>query len=328
MKSEARRAARIGVFVFSAFTLLIATLAVISSGTFFRESYKFVVYFDSTLKGLVVGAPVRLYGVQVGRVSSIQIVNDHEAKTYSLPIIIDLDKDTFFADEGSLFSQDDAEAFVQNYIDNGLRAELQSESLVSGSLYIELNFLTPDKASIATYEERHLPQYNDIMQIPTSTTALNAVLDSIASIPFEDVVSHIDALILQISQLVTNIDKVVQSEEINEILVAYTSLANTVIAEVNEFGAIRESLDTLITSLNSTVDANDEELNTLLVNLTNLSKTADSFMLDLSHVVSEDSNTMIEITKTMQLLQSASRGVAELTDILTQHPESLIYGKE
>ncbi len=328
MNAETKRATRIGIFVVSSVLILGLTAAVVTSGKLFNESYQFVVQFNTSLKGLIVGAPVSLYGVQVGRVDSIQIINDAETKTYSLPITIELDKETFFADEGSLFSQEDANIVMQEHIESGLRAELKSMSLVSGSLYIELNFLDSQKALNATEAEKTLPYYRDLMQIPTNSSSLDDVLNTISEIPFDEVVAHIDQVLLQTNEILMDIESLLESGEISNLIVGYTDLAHSINNEVKEFSSVRNSVNNLVNQLNSTVEKNDEDVAQLLANVHALSVSADGVVNELGSMLSEDSNTMIELLRTMQLLQSASRSVSELADVLTQNPESLIYGKQ
>ena len=66
----------IGGFVVIAVILLAASLVVFGSGKFFKKTNEYVLYFDGSVKGLSVGAPVLFQGVQVGSVTSISIHAD------------------------------------------------------------------------------------------------------------------------------------------------------------------------------------------------------------------------------------------------------------
>ena len=54
--------------------LLAASLVVFGSGKFFQKTDKYVLYFDESLKGLSVGAPVLFKGIQVGSVTGTPII--------------------------------------------------------------------------------------------------------------------------------------------------------------------------------------------------------------------------------------------------------------
>jgi paraquat-inducible protein B len=64
----------IGAFVLGAVALGLAAVLVFGSGEFFEERNPFVLYFDSSVKGLQVGSPVIFQGVEVGTVTSISAV--------------------------------------------------------------------------------------------------------------------------------------------------------------------------------------------------------------------------------------------------------------
>jgi paraquat-inducible protein B len=69
----------IGGFVVIAVSILAASVVIFGSGDFFKKRNFFVMFFDGSIKGLEVGAPVLFRGVQVGQVSSIVIKADMEA---------------------------------------------------------------------------------------------------------------------------------------------------------------------------------------------------------------------------------------------------------
>jgi hypothetical protein len=71
----------IGGFVVGAVALIVAGVLVFGSGKFFQARNKYVLFFQGSLKGLNVGAPVLFQGVQVGSVIDITIEADAEKQT-------------------------------------------------------------------------------------------------------------------------------------------------------------------------------------------------------------------------------------------------------
>ena len=61
----------IGAFVVSAIVLAVAGVLLFGGGKFFQEKLPFVMFFDSSVVGLNVGAPVIFRGVQMGQVTEI-----------------------------------------------------------------------------------------------------------------------------------------------------------------------------------------------------------------------------------------------------------------
>ena len=85
----------IGGFVVIAVIIMAASLVVFGSGKFFQKTEKYVMYFDGSVKGLNVGAPVLFQGVQIGSVTSIILQADLGTMKIQIPVIIEIEPDRF-----------------------------------------------------------------------------------------------------------------------------------------------------------------------------------------------------------------------------------------
>jgi paraquat-inducible protein B len=83
----------IGGFVVLAVIIMAASLVVFGSGKFFKKTNKYILYFDESVKGLSVGAPVLFQGVQVGSVTSITLQADFVTMKTQIPIFIEIEPD-------------------------------------------------------------------------------------------------------------------------------------------------------------------------------------------------------------------------------------------
>ncbi len=126
----------IGGFVVMAVLLLAASLVVFGSGKFFQKTNKYVLYFNESIKGLSVGAPVLFQGVQVGSVISITIQADLDKMQTQIPIIIEIEPDRFHVRAGMRNYREVAAKLIEK----GLRAELVMQSFITGQLMIGLDF--------------------------------------------------------------------------------------------------------------------------------------------------------------------------------------------
>src|SRR4030042_2062526 len=85
----------IGGFVVLAVIIMAASLVVFGSGKFFQKTNKYILYFNGSVRGLSVGAPVLFQGVQVGSVISILIETDLSKLETTIPVIIEVEVDKF-----------------------------------------------------------------------------------------------------------------------------------------------------------------------------------------------------------------------------------------
>ena len=83
----------IGGFVVLAVIIMAASLVVFGSGKFFKKTNKYILYFDESIKGLSVGAPVLFQGVPVGSVTSITLQADLVTMKTQIPILIEIEPD-------------------------------------------------------------------------------------------------------------------------------------------------------------------------------------------------------------------------------------------
>src|SRR2546422_11266348 len=81
----------IGAFVLGAIGLVIAAVLLIGSGRLFDVPRDFILYFDGSVNGLRVGAPVKFKGVEIGAVKSILLQMGSDMSVQRIPVIIRVD---------------------------------------------------------------------------------------------------------------------------------------------------------------------------------------------------------------------------------------------
>jgi paraquat-inducible protein B len=176
------------------------------SGKFFRTAERFVVFFPGSVNGLRVGAPVKVKGVQIGEVVDILLgIGDAQALTMDpprIPVIIELDLDAVRA-RGA--SGDASKTNVQRLLDEGLRAQLNMESFVTGLLYVSFDFF-PDTPS-ELFGGDKLP-YPELPAIPTTLelaqTAAAEIINKLKEMKFEEMVADLREAANGMNQLVNS----------------------------------------------------------------------------------------------------------------------------
>jgi len=165
----------IGAFVVGAAILLILSLVVFGSGKFFSRTIKYVLFFEGSVKGLAIGAPVTFKGVKIGTVKDITLVYDPHIRFAFIPVIIETEPDRI---KGAPLNRDRKN--LQFLIDTGLRAQLEIQSFLTGQLAVTLDFF-PDKPV------RLLGLIKDYPEIPTIPSPLGELQKNIGDIPVKEI---------------------------------------------------------------------------------------------------------------------------------------------
>lgn len=165
----------IGAFVVGAVMLLILSLVVFGSGRFFRRTNKYVLFFEGSVKGLAVGAPVTFRGVKIGTVKDISLVYDPSSRFAFIPVIIETEPHRI---KGAPLIHNREN--IQYLIKTGLRAQLDMQSFLTGQLAVVLDFF-PDKPA------RFLGLIKEYPEIPTVPSPLGELQKNISDIPLKDI---------------------------------------------------------------------------------------------------------------------------------------------
>jgi len=306
----------IGAFVVGAVALAVAGVMVFGSGQFFRDMEHFVMFFPGSVNGLSVGAPVKFRGVDIGRVTDIKLVLEREPQNnkLSIPVYVETDPSKIVVDGTPLELYD--ERNLENLItDRGLRAQLQTQSLVTGLLFVQIDFFphTP-----ITYL---LKQPSDPLEIPTVPTTLEEassaakeIIDELRSIKFGPMVE-------QATQAITSINTLVSSPSLKTTIDGLPKTVDRLdeaIASLRKLSdELRGSVGPISTRLDGTLAGADEALVTVR-------ETAKAARI----LIEPGSPLDHDLRATLRDVGEAARAMAQLADFLERNPTALLYGKE
>src|SRR6266576_4475318 len=162
--SKKANPASIGLFFAVGLALGIAGLLLFSSRGRFHPHQKSILYFNASLKGLNPGAPVKYRGVTIGSVIEILIRHNQATNDFSMPVVITIDKKVAQAKSDELLRLGD-QSNVDRLIGQGFRGQLDSESLVTGVLYVELE-LVPNAPAPTFHQLTH--EFDEIPTVPSA----------------------------------------------------------------------------------------------------------------------------------------------------------------
>ena len=340
----------IGAFVVGAVALSVIGALVFGSGKFFANTIEFVAYFEGNLSGLDVGAPVEFKGVKIGTVSDIKVVLRYGDLSLRMPVMIELEPDRVQKSDEmeQIFSRDRAYKGIELFIKQGLRAQLNSQSFVTGKLKVELEF-HPDTPI-------HLFGKGDVPELPTIPSTLEQLSEYLSELPIREIVRDLSEAIQAIEQFAKSPEIKGTLKSTEQSMKELASLIRNIDGKVEkvvpdlrstlkEIEELTSNMDEQVGDLSTNVEETlgdtrrlvhniDERVSPLLSNLNIVSESTRETLEQLKQTISkvdkiidEDSPLNYKITNTVEELEAAARSIRILADYLERHPESLIRGK-
>jgi len=293
--SQEPRYARIGLFVVGAVCITVAAVVFFGRGRFFEDTRTYISFFSGSVKGLTVGAPVSFRGARVGKVKDVSIVYKQDRDELIIPVLIELDVDSVVglkskASAASLFGGPD---LVTRLVDRGLRAQLALDSLVTGQLFVQLDFM-PN----VTVRRMATPD-DDYPEIPTAPSPLEKLQETLQEIPLADLAKKTVSTISKIEDMLQSEQLGVTMRNLNDLLVEVKGVASN----------IDSRSATLATNLQDTT-----------VRLSKTLAALETTVQQTQPLVSKTSGAVDEVA-------ASARALRRLADFLEQHPESLLRGK-
>jgi paraquat-inducible protein B len=171
----------IGAFVLGALGLIIAGVVVFGSGKFLRKVEKAVMFFEGSVQGLQVGAPVVFRGVQIGHVTNIVLEVNEKDLTGHIPVYIEIYPHKVVPIGGGSFDQ----RYRQALIEKGLRAQLELQSFVTGQLVVNLDFYPNTPIRLVGLEKEY-------PEIPTIPSGIEQLKKRIEQLPLKEIADRLN----------------------------------------------------------------------------------------------------------------------------------------
>jgi paraquat-inducible protein B len=192
----------IGVFVLGGAALLLSFVVLFGNLKLFKDTVRFVLYFDTSVSGLNEGAPVLFRGVRVGRVTDIRLEANPQSKEVNIPVFIEIDPERIEQIGITSTPQD----LFTTLIQHGLRAKLGIQSYITGQCFIELDF--EPESPIKLVQDQGAP-----LEIPTVRSRLQELSATVERLPIDDLMN-------KLLSAVEGIEKAVHSAKLQESIVS------------------------------------------------------------------------------------------------------------
>jgi paraquat-inducible protein B len=256
---------------------------------------KSVLYFDESVRGLTIGAPIEFWGIQMGQVIDVKLVFDRPKKTFRIRVLIEMEEERFL-EAGVVEDEVEGKKLVENLLKKGFRAQLKTGNLLTGSQIIIFDFF-PDAKPAELIWEGLYPVYPTVpTPMEEISTKFMRILEKIDNLPIEQIGKDLRDTIHGAKQIA----------ESPEILEAIRNL-NTTLQETH----------LLVSDLRTKVTP---EISAVL-------KEAQQSLANADQMLNADSPLQVNMNSALEEITAAARSLRLLMDYLERHPESLLRGK-
>ena len=320
---NASRQTAIGAFVFGGLVLALMTVVLFGNFRLFNPTTRAAIIFQGSISGLTVGAPVTFRGVRVGAVQNITLQFDQTAQAAFIPVTVQLDPDSVRVTGGENGSQ---RIDLQVMVQRGLRAELMTQSFVTGQAQIDLDF---DPGSQAVLH----PSLTKLPEIPTRLSAFQRVQEQLTKLPIGDLVKNADATLTSLHGLLDRLNQQMPvlfddaktiSAGVNKSLDAATSAIGDLQKRIDE---TLGHIDRLAIDSDQQVTQRGADLHTLLTTSTQTMMQLRESLGDLRSLTSSRGQARTNLEATLRDLAAAAASLRGFANDVEHNPQLLLTGR-
>jgi paraquat-inducible protein B len=280
----------VGAFVLGAVALAIAAVLLWGSRSVFEKKSAYVCYFPGAVNGLTKGAPVKYRGVEIGAVKEVRIRFHQAPGDTRIPVLIEVWEKRLreLGTDGGPTPQR-----LPELIGRGLRARLETQSVVTGVLYVSLDYFPG-----STVVMSELPNDEGIAEIPTLPTDLEEASKAVSQLL--DNLKHLDAkgAAEAITKAATAIGDLVRDPELK--------------AAIDRLPSLVLAAKELVVGLNGSA--------------TQTLATARTTLEGASGALAPQGPLAVDLTRTLNSVDKAATAVRDLADFLRRNPHAIIAG--
>ena len=301
----------IGAFILGALVLTVVAIAALGSGRFFRTTHEYVLYFDGSVNGLLVGAPVKLRGVPIGTVSRILLRFEQPAEDRRIPVLVELDERAIRGVGGGTL---DLERQIEQMItQQGLRGRLETQSLLTGILYVGFDFY-PGTPVVRTRPPGAVPP--EIPTIPTTLEQAQATLEDVLMKLRE---ADLDELLEDLASTVAGLERLANSEGLTKAVDSLDELTGELRETLASVRSLAGTAEDQIEPVAAQVQRTAEQARLLL-------ERAETTLLQTETLLDPDAPLVYQLEATLAETERSARALRDLADSLQRDPSSILFG--
>jgi paraquat-inducible protein B len=312
--------ALIGSFVLGGVLLAVIAVVAFGSGTMFRDTERFISFFEGSVSGLRVGAPVRFRGIDVGTVREIAFDLpgvERQGGDLRIAVIYDVDRESVES-RGAAVRVDDP-LDINTLMELGVRAELASESVVTGQKYIALDLDPSNPTSLEPVEGTPYPE------IPT--VSLRSIEDAAYRIITDLGAVPLDSLVRVATEAFGELGSLAASPELNAAIARLPGTIASLDAAIGDVQSLLAHVDSAIAPMGDDLRRTADQATATLARLDSTLTDVGSVLEGVDGTLEPGSPVLVEFERAMIELGGASRALRDLAEFLERNPSALVRGR-
>ena len=294
----------------------------------YTKKIKFIMFFDSSIRGLNLGAPVEFKGIKVGTVLDVRLEFDSGSTSFRIPVLIEIEPQRII--ERGNQEMDQSHQALQRLVKRGLRARLQTGSLLTSQLFVELDMHPGSPINLSGSDT----PYPELPTLPTSnfgaiTQSAEDLLAKLNAVDIKEVTSVLIDTIQTANKTMHNADKAIESantligtpgipEAIENIRITLKNFKN-ITQKVDDSNLIASATKTF-SSVDKTINSADKAINNAntLISAPGIPEAIEDIRIALKNF----KNITQKVNDT-NLIASASKTLSNVGEIITKSNQTL-----
>ncbi len=269
----------------------------------FNRKIPFVTYFTSSVSGLSRGSPVQVFGIQIGTVTDVHLILDDATAAIHARVSYELQPDRVFPSQ-QVNRDSDPAIVVQALVRKGMRAVLESSSLLTGQKAISLAFVPDAPPQDVSKEGDSLVMPSQGGGLDNITSSLSDISTKLDRIPFDEIGRNLNSALAAVSRTISGPD-----------------MKNAL-----------QKLSQTLTDVQHLVRHTDQNLSPVLQRLPKISADLQQAVARANAALGEggyggNSDFQRGVARVLDQVNEAARSIRLLVDFLDRHPEALIRGR-
>jgi paraquat-inducible protein B len=275
-----------------------------ASNAGYRERIPFLVYVQGSVRGLAVGAPVELFGIQIGTVTGIDLMFDPTGKESRVAVRLEVQPERIM--QQAQLREADPIDVSRRLVERGMRVQLRSSTLLTGQLVAAFDFFPNAPHAEVRQENGTIVLPSVPGGLDSITSNLSDILVKIDRLPLDEIGRNLNEMLAGARGITTSNDL----KQSLHALAATLASAQELMAKADAgAGPLLKRLPEIAQSLQTAVDR------------------AGKFMGSADAGYGADSQFRRDIQRLLEQVSDTARSVRLLADYLDQHPEALLRGR-